>query len=72
MSGGTVIVYSQGRSPRDVLLRAKSKLETARGRVLGIFLNKVRPEGDLGRNYYYHYYSYYPNKEQRIEKDRVS
>ena len=72
MAGGTVIVYSQGRSPRDVLLRAKSKLETAGGRVLGIFLNKVRPEGDLGRNYYYHYYSYYPNKEQRIEKDRVS
>lgn len=62
MAGGTLLIYSQGRAPRDVLIRAKSKIETAKGRVVGTFLNKVKPEGELGRNYYYYYYAYYPKK----------
>lgn len=62
MAGGTLLVYSQGRAPRDVLIRARTKIETAKGRVLGTFLNKVRPEGELGRNYYYYYYAYYPHR----------
>jgi tyrosine-protein kinase Etk/Wzc len=70
MAGGTVLVYSQGRAPRDVLIRAKAKLETAKGRVLGTFLNKVKPEGELGRNYYYYYYAYYPRKTRGGGPDR--
>lgn len=62
MAGGTLLVYSQGKAPRDVLIRAKNKIETAKGRVIGTFLNKVRVEGELGRNYYYYYYSYYPQR----------
>jgi capsular exopolysaccharide synthesis family protein len=62
MAGGTLLVYSQGKAPRDVLIRAKNKIETAKGRVIGTFLNKVQLEGELGRNYYYYYYSYYPQR----------
>lgn len=62
MAGGTLLVYSQGKAPRDVLSRARSKLENARGRVIGTCLNKIKPEGELGKNYYYYYYSYYPAK----------
>lgn len=65
MAGGTLLIYSQGKAPRDVLLRAKSKIETAKGRVIGTFLNKVKPEGELGRNYYYYYYAYYPSKKKK-------
>ncbi|RMH56767.1 MAG: polysaccharide biosynthesis tyrosine autokinase [Candidatus Hydrogenedentota bacterium] len=61
MAGGTLLVYSQGHAPREVLIRARAKLETARGRVIGIVLNKVPPEGELGKNYYSHYY-YYPTE----------
>ncbi len=72
MAGGTLLVYSQGRAPRDVLIRARTKIETAKGRVLGTFLNKVRPEGELGRNYYYYYYAYYPHRGGKGEASRVT
>lgn len=62
MTGGVLLVYSQGKAPRDVLIRAKAKLENAKARVVGIFLNKIKPEGELGKNYYYYYYAYSPTK----------
>lgn len=68
LAGGTLLVYSQGHAPRDVLLRAKAKFETAKGRVIGLLLNKVRPEGELGQNYYYYYYYYYP-KHPRVSNE---
>ncbi len=68
IAGGTLLIYSQGKAPRDVLVRARAKLENARGRVIGTCLNKIKPEGELGKNYYYYYYSYYPTKPKREGK----
>lgn len=57
---GTLLVYSQGRAPREAMLRAKTRLTGAKGRLVGVVLNNVKPEGELGKDYYYAYYSYYP------------
>lgn len=53
---GIIFVVQAGETPRSICSDAKSLLERARTRILGVVLNKV----DIRtHDYYYHYYSRY-------------
>ena len=58
---GVVLVYFVGRAAREALMRAKIQLEHVNANVLGIVLNDIKAEGELGPSYYYHY-KYYGNR----------
>ncbi len=51
---GTVLVISAHQVPRDVALHAKTLLDQANARLLGVVLNRVRPQDR--KNYHYYYY----------------
>lgn len=52
---GTVLVVRAHEVPRDVALRAKSVLEQANAKILGVVLNRVHPKGQQHYQYYYYY-----------------
>jgi tyrosine-protein kinase Etk/Wzc len=55
---GVLMVYTVGRIGRGVLKRAKSNLDNVDAKVLGVVLNKVKPEA--GPDYFrYHSHYYY-------------
>jgi len=51
---GAILVADSGKTKKDILFKAKSTLERANARILGVVLNNVsRAKGD---SYYYNYY----------------
>lgn len=61
---GVVLVVHAGGLPRDVVKRAKSKLDQANAQILGVVLNKVDIEREQPYYYYYNYSSYYSHSER--------
>ncbi len=58
MMDGVFLVYTVGKIGRGVLKRAKSNLDNVDAKVLGVVLNKVKPEA--GPDYFrYHSHYYY-------------
>ncbi len=58
---GTMLVVEAGRFEARFIQRAKNQIESARGHVLGIVLNKSHRQG---HGYYYQqYYAYQPETE---------
>ena len=54
---GIILVYQVGRASRQALLRAKSLLEGAGGKILGVVLNHIHTEETYsGTTYYSHKY----------------
>jgi protein-tyrosine kinase len=52
---GVVFVIRAGKTPNDVLRRVVDQIESVKGRILGVVLNRV----DLRRDGYYYYYRAY-------------
>lgn len=52
---GTVLVIRAHEVPRDVALHAKTLLDQANARILGVVLNGVRPQDQRNYQYYYYY-----------------
>lgn len=48
-----LMVHSQGRSTREMVVEAKRQLERASARLLGIVLNNVRPKEEYYYSYHY-------------------
>ena len=61
---GVVLVYEVGRTARAALVRTKTQLENAGGKVIGVILNHVRPETHYPAYYYYRYRYYASDKEK--------
>ena len=60
---GLVLVYKVGHTPKDILKRAKSNLLNAKANILGIVLNNIKTEAQVGYSaYYYRYYADTPEK----------
>ncbi|MFH1772359.1 MAG: GNVR domain-containing protein [Candidatus Omnitrophota bacterium] len=70
---GVLLCYEIGRTSRQALLRAKSQLETAKAKIIGIALNHIKPEIEFTNidPYYYRYrYTSYPPKEKKGKKEQ--
>ena len=52
---GTVLVLQAHQTPRDVAIEAKTLLDQAQARLLGVVLNGVRPQDQKNYQYYYYY-----------------
>lgn len=52
---GTVLVLKAHHTPRDVAIQAKTLLDQAQARLLGVVLNGVRPQDQKNYQYYYYY-----------------
>ena len=52
---GTLLVIHAHQVPRDMALHAKNLLEQANAHILGVVLNRVRPQDQRGYEYYYYY-----------------
>ncbi len=61
---GVILCYEIGRTSRDALVRAKLQLESARANVLGIILNHIKPQTQVGDAYPYYRYRYYGRKKE--------
>ncbi len=66
---GIIMVYEVGRISRSILKRAKEQLESSRARVLGVILNKIRPE--VAPLAYQYYTSYHPYAVTKTEEGLV-
>jgi capsular exopolysaccharide synthesis family protein len=56
---GVILVYEAGKTVRSALLRTKSQLEGAGGKIIGIVLNHIKPGSEMASNYpYYYKYKY--------------
>ena len=53
---GVILVVRVGTVPSEVVRRAVEQMEAAKGRVLGVVLNRVNPKRD--GDYYYQHYRY--------------
>ncbi|MBE3599479.1 MAG: CpsD/CapB family tyrosine-protein kinase [Limnochordaceae bacterium] len=53
---GALLVVTMGQTPREMVAAARRQIEQVGGRILGVVVNKVRPQ-EAGQ--YYHYYYYY-------------
>ena len=58
---GVVMIYKVGKTSRDMLKMAKSRLEHANTRILGIVLNQIRAEEQVGASAY-HFREYVETK----------
>lgn len=58
---GVVMIYKVGKTTRDVLRMAKSRLEHANARILGIVLNQIQAEEQVGASAY-HFREYVETK----------
>lgn len=63
---GVLIVANPGRTVRHALRRVVDQVLLAKGRILGICLNRMQPGG---RDGYYYYYSYYYRYYHYYESD---
>ncbi|MBU0479202.1 polysaccharide biosynthesis tyrosine autokinase [bacterium] len=63
---GVILIYQVGRTSRHAVIRAKSHLEKAEAKVLGIILNdiKIDMEIDISSYYKYRYYTSIPEEEK--------
>jgi protein-tyrosine kinase len=52
---GVIFVIRVGKTPNDVLRRVVDQIESVKGRILGVVLNRVDPRRD---GYYYYYQAY--------------
>ena len=50
-----IFVIRVGKTPNDVLRRVVDQIESVKGRILGVVLNRVDPRRD---GYYYYYQAY--------------
>ncbi|MCS6803580.1 MAG: polysaccharide biosynthesis tyrosine autokinase [Acidobacteriota bacterium] len=55
MVDGVIMVIRCGRTPRDLVHRAKQSLDDVNAKIFGVVLNRV----DVNQDGYYHYYRYY-------------
>ncbi len=63
---GVVLVYKVGHTAKDVLNRAKLNLLKANANLLGIVLNDIKTEAQVGYSaYYYRYYSETDEKKRK-------
>ncbi len=58
---GVVMIYKVGKTSRDMLKMAKSRLEHANTRILGIVLNQIKAEEQVGASAY-HFREYVETK----------
>lgn len=58
---GVIMIYKVGKTSRDVLKMAKSRLEHANSRILGIVLNQIKAEEQVGASVY-HFREYVETK----------
>jgi Mrp family chromosome partitioning ATPase len=68
---GVILVYEAGRTARSVLLRAKTQLESAGAKILGVVLNHIRPESEATMNYPYYKYKYYGEEFDKGSKTKI-
>ena len=54
---GVVMIYKVGKTSKDMLKMAKSRLEHAHARILGIVLNQIKAEEQVGASAY-HFHEY--------------
>ena len=60
---GVLLVYEAGKTARSALLRTKSQIESAGGKIIGIVLNHIKPGTEIVANYpYYYKYKYNESK----------
>ncbi len=70
---GVILVYESGKTVRSALLRTKSQIEVAGGKIVGIVLNHIKPGTEIASNYpYYYKYKYAETKPERKSGKRVS
>lgn len=62
---GTILVLVAGETRIDAAQDVKDALERARGKIIGVVLNKVRYSS---KDYRYRYYYYYEDKRDAVEK----
>ncbi|VAW48337.1 hypothetical protein MNBD_GAMMA03-2084 [hydrothermal vent metagenome] len=68
---GVVLVYKVGHTAKDVLNRAKLNLLKANANLLGIVLNDIKTEAQVGYSaYYYRYYSETDEKNRKELKKK--
>lgn len=60
----TLLVLQPKRMPLKALLRAKTTIENAGGRLMGLVMNNVDISGDTQYQYYTTYYSYYRSEDR--------
>ena len=63
----TLLVLQPRKMPLKALLRAKSVIQNAGGRMMGLVMNNVDISGDTQYQYYTTYYSYYASDTSRKE-----
>jgi len=62
---GVVLIYKVGQTPKEVLKMAKSNLLRARANLLGIILNNIKTEAQVGYSAFsYRYYGEKPEKNE--------
>lgn len=66
-SDATILVLQPRKMPVKALVRAKSTIESAGGKLMGLVMNNVDISGDTQYQYYTTYYSYYSKGENRKE-----
>ncbi|MDD2689095.1 MAG: AAA family ATPase [Candidatus Omnitrophica bacterium] len=70
---GVLLVYRSGFASRLVLRRAKSQIESIKGKgsLSGVIINNVRPEASMGADYYYdkRYYGEEEKKKLGLNKE---
>ncbi len=69
---GVILVYEAGRTARSVLLRAKTQLEAAGAKILGVVLNHIKAESEVTLNYPYYKYRYYGEEFGKISRKRIN
>lgn len=69
MADGVLLVVDAGRTRREEILRSKTVIQNAGGRILGIVLNRIT-RGSSGYSYYYH--KYYTQDEKPARTRRLS
>jgi len=64
---GVVLIYKVGQTPKEVLKMAKSNLLKARANLLGIILNNIKTEAQVGYSAFsYRYYGEKPEKSENF------
>jgi len=69
LTDGVFLVYTVGKIGRGVLKRAKSNLDNVDARVLGIILNRVKPEA--GPEYFRYHSHYYYGGESKSGRSKL-
>jgi len=64
---GVVLIYKVGQTPKEVLKMAKSNLHKARANLMGIILNNIKTEAQVGYSAFsYRYYGEKPEKSENF------